>query len=771
MNNWDNLSLEEKEIRINSMFHNEFTKNLPLDWDEYSEEEREQYYLDNFEKIEDIDQILEWKGDTDLESTDRTLDKLGDLPKNVRERAIKDAKFREELLQTTEVDEFGDKVILAELGLEDTPQFEKFEEMEKEGVIDSFIEELKELTDPEDPEPIPMRENIEISKGLLDDLSKEVNKDDVLNSFSVNTDADSEAKFLENAGNEGEAEDDLYDFSGVSLKGEKKMAELTLLSKLMETKLDMIKEQIRNIDQDQETVEEQAVKTEQLEQNRIDNESLLKRIERVKHVEEKPVPEPFNLDMDTPLKLEDLGNIPSSKAIEYEQKLEAVDMHMPSDIYMDLQTEEMKKSTDAKAEEILSNISLPNLNTSTEISNIHPADQKILDILYEKHPELNGNENVDVPSILRSFLQEHPQYSDSPIFKILNTDELVNEAIVSDDSSHPIDNIITNKIEELSEKYPELKLEEMEEYEELVQENQQLDYVAAKITSMLEEIRRKGKEISAEDAVPFEDTVTVFENHEEQNNTKNQLNVSNTGDRFLSSVTEMDDNFQEFNSQSNVMPTMENNEEQQQRSERITQYNNSWDYLKAVGIFDTEVIDIQEKELNNLSEVKKVRGELANQDEYIDQFQKQYPLYGEEMDNFGVNGDKATKCGAGACIFCSGENNSYPLEPMNVPLLLRYMNRFGFIKPKRMTGLCSKMQRRVARTINQARNLGLFSYKYGRFEVLYPLVEKDTPLYLEEEIGHRIKELMRYKEDAKEIKRYLRWSTKPESSKRISQKL
>lgn len=48
---------------------------------------------------------------------------------------------------------------------------------------------------------------------------------------------------------------------------------------------------------------------------------------------------------------------------------------------------------------------------------------------------------------------------------------------------------------------------------------------------------------------------------------------------------------------------------------------------------------------------------------------------------------------------------------MNVNLLLRFMNPAGYIKPRSKTGLCGTMQRRVARTIKHARNLGLFQYK------------------------------------------------------------
>jgi len=89
------------------------------------------------------------------------------------------------------------------------------------------------------------------------------------------------------------------------------------------------------------------------------------------------------------------------------------------------------------------------------------------------------------------------------------------------------------------------------------------------------------------------------------------------------------------------------------------------------------------------------------------------------------------------CLFCSDTLDYYPLEPMNIPLLLRYMNSSGFIKSRKQTGLCKKMQSRIATTINQARNLGLFTYKGSGFQVNNPLVEHDIPLYPKEEIYFR----------------------------------
>jgi len=86
------------------------------------------------------------------------------------------------------------------------------------------------------------------------------------------------------------------------------------------------------------------------------------------------------------------------------------------------------------------------------------------------------------------------------------------------------------------------------------------------------------------------------------------------------------------------------------------------------------------------------------------------------------------------CIFCSGNKDLYVLEPMNVPLLVRFMNMSGFIKPRKQTGLCKTMQARVARTIKHARCMGLFSYKKGEFKVNNPLNMIIVPTAEEDEM-------------------------------------
>jgi ribosomal protein S18 len=81
------------------------------------------------------------------------------------------------------------------------------------------------------------------------------------------------------------------------------------------------------------------------------------------------------------------------------------------------------------------------------------------------------------------------------------------------------------------------------------------------------------------------------------------------------------------------------------------------------------------------------------------------------------------------CIFCSPERAQFPLEPMNVNLLLRFMNPSGFIKPRKKTGLCRTMQSRVARTIKHARNIGVFSYRKGVFTIEDPTRAVQTEYY------------------------------------------
>merc|ERR1711991_446001 len=75
------------------------------------------------------------------------------------------------------------------------------------------------------------------------------------------------------------------------------------------------------------------------------------------------------------------------------------------------------------------------------------------------------------------------------------------------------------------------------------------------------------------------------------------------------------------------------------------------------------------------------------------------------------------------CPTCWCRNRAPPLDPMNVHLLLKFMNLEGRILPRRQTRLCAKWQRKVASTIRRAKHLGLFSYKHVRFTVTDPFQE------------------------------------------------
>jgi len=77
------------------------------------------------------------------------------------------------------------------------------------------------------------------------------------------------------------------------------------------------------------------------------------------------------------------------------------------------------------------------------------------------------------------------------------------------------------------------------------------------------------------------------------------------------------------------------------------------------------------------------------------------------------------------CLFCSPQSHLYPLEPMNIPLLTQFMSTSGSILPRRVNGLCKKMQSRITRTIKYSRTLGLFSYKHGTFTIRNPSYVED----------------------------------------------
>lgn len=75
------------------------------------------------------------------------------------------------------------------------------------------------------------------------------------------------------------------------------------------------------------------------------------------------------------------------------------------------------------------------------------------------------------------------------------------------------------------------------------------------------------------------------------------------------------------------------------------------------------------------------------------------------------------------CVFCSRE--PLRLEPMNVPLLSRFVSELGDILPRDITHNCAKHQRAVARTFRRAKAMGLVSYKNG-FEIHDPFHKRLT---------------------------------------------
>jgi ribosomal protein S18 len=55
------------------------------------------------------------------------------------------------------------------------------------------------------------------------------------------------------------------------------------------------------------------------------------------------------------------------------------------------------------------------------------------------------------------------------------------------------------------------------------------------------------------------------------------------------------------------------------------------------------------------------------------------------------------------CLLCGDERHDRPLDPMNVPFLLRFLNTAGKILPRSSSGLCKKHQRYEFNQLNKAR--------------------------------------------------------------------
>jgi ribosomal protein S18 len=90
----------------------------------------------------------------------------------------------------------------------------------------------------------------------------------------------------------------------------------------------------------------------------------------------------------------------------------------------------------------------------------------------------------------------------------------------------------------------------------------------------------------------------------------------------------------------------------------------------------------------------------------------------------GINPDQFVE--TKDCLFCSDKRHQYPLEPMNIPLLNRFMNTSGKIMGRHLTGLCRKHQSKVTKTIKWARSLNIVSYKRSVFSINNPFKSVDT---------------------------------------------
>eukprot|EP00276_Gloeochaete_wittrockiana_P024836 CAMPEP_0184369558 /NCGR_PEP_ID=MMETSP1089-20130417/162314_1 /TAXON_ID=38269 ORGANISM="Gloeochaete wittrockiana, Strain SAG46.84" /NCGR_SAMPLE_ID=MMETSP1089 /ASSEMBLY_ACC=CAM_ASM_000445 /LENGTH=903 /DNA_ID=CAMNT_0026712019 /DNA_START=56 /DNA_END=2768 /DNA_ORIENTATION=- len=78
---------------------------------------------------------------------------------------------------------------------------------------------------------------------------------------------------------------------------------------------------------------------------------------------------------------------------------------------------------------------------------------------------------------------------------------------------------------------------------------------------------------------------------------------------------------------------------------------------------------------------------------------------------------KAIRC---YCPFCKDAELSSNIHYLNVHLLLSFMNELGAIMPRRVTKLCGKHQRLIARTVKRAKHFGVFSNKQGFFTITSP---------------------------------------------------
>lgn len=60
------------------------------------------------------------------------------------------------------------------------------------------------------------------------------------------------------------------------------------------------------------------------------------------------------------------------------------------------------------------------------------------------------------------------------------------------------------------------------------------------------------------------------------------------------------------------------------------------------------------------------------------------------------------------CSFCADKTRV--IDYKQADQLLRYVNEFGRIRPRRQTGVCAKHQRALAQSIKRARHLALVPF-------------------------------------------------------------
>ncbi|KAM9983830.1 hypothetical protein ACTFIY_000567 [Dictyostelium cf. discoideum] len=82
------------------------------------------------------------------------------------------------------------------------------------------------------------------------------------------------------------------------------------------------------------------------------------------------------------------------------------------------------------------------------------------------------------------------------------------------------------------------------------------------------------------------------------------------------------------------------------------------------------------------------------------------------------------------CLLC--QNPNWQVDPLNTPFLSIYLNKIGDMLPRHFSGNCLKHQKKIVKTIRQAKSLGIFSYKNGTFTIYDPNVYSLTNQELEE---------------------------------------